>query len=474
MDVEHAHTAGPGRRLHAALAVAVAAALLLWAAAFNGHPFVQPDTGTYVQSSFTLRIPSDRPVFYGLFLAATHAGRTLWAPVVAQAVLVAVTLALVVRVATPAAGPATTVLVAAVLAAATSLPWFVGQISPDVFAGLTVLSFYLVVTGRDRLGRPARVFAFASLVVAAMVHSSHLLLVGALAACVQAARRVPALGTPRAARRRAWAALATAIVLTMFGNLVLAGKPVLGRGSHAFLLGRLIEDGVLARVLDEQCATTPYRLCAFRAELPTTADGYLWPADGLLARTGGWSGSKAESWRLILTAVATHPLEIAAGSLASSARQLLRFRTGDALAASAAESWVETVLAARFPGEHARYTQARQRQGTLPLAALAAWHQAVSLVAAGALAVAVIGRGPGGPAPALAALVVVALVANAVVSGALSGVHDRYQARLVWLVVLAALLAPHPRRDSRPPLRAPLQPDARAGTNPTLDQEGCA
>ena len=42
----------------------------------------------------------------------------------------------------------------------------------------------------------------------------------------------------------------------------------------------------------------------------------------------------------------------------------------------------------------------------------------------------------------------VGLGANAVATGALSGPHDRYQARIAWLLPLAALLAgPLARRD---------------------------
>ena len=40
----------------------------------------------------------------------------------------------------------------------------------------------------------------------------------------------------------------------------------------------------------------------------------------------------------------------------------------------------------------------------------------------------------------LAALALVALLANAFATGALSGPHDRYQARIAWLVLLAPAL----------------------------------
>ena len=42
----------------------------------------------------------------------------------------------------------------------------------------------------------------------------------------------------------------------------------------------------------------------------------------------------------------------------------------------------------------------------------------------------------------LAAVVALAILANAAVCGALSNPHDRYGARMVWLATLVVLLAP--------------------------------
>src|SRR4051794_17330328 len=58
--------------------VMLLAAIMLSPALWNGYPLVHSDTGTYVDSAFTGDVPSDRPVFYGLFLAATLVRLTPW------------------------------------------------------------------------------------------------------------------------------------------------------------------------------------------------------------------------------------------------------------------------------------------------------------------------------------------------------------------------------------------------------------
>jgi hypothetical protein len=61
-----------------------------------------------------------------------------------------------------------------------------------------------------------------------------------------------------------------------------------------------------------------------------------------------------------------------------------------------------------------------------------------------------LGRGEYGDLRLLAATVAVALLANAVVCGALSNPHDRYGARLAWIATFAVVLVPMRYAVTRP------------------------
>lgn len=147
--------------------------------------------------------------------------------------------------------------------------------------------------------------------------------------------------------------LAAAVLILVAGNLILSGRLAINQGAHAFLMGRPIEDGVMQQVLDARCPRVSYRLCAFRDRLPASADDCLWDPKGLLERTGGWSGSRSESWHLILVAAVTHPLLVAEGALRSSGRQLVCFLAiatlhfGVALAAGVASRRLSDCLRAQ-------------------------------------------------------------------------------------------------------------------------------
>jgi hypothetical protein len=128
--------------------------------------------------------------------------------------------------------------------------------------------------------------------------------------------------------------------------------------------------------------------------------------------------------------------------LGNTARQLMLFATGDGL-----EAWPQTVtpwILRDFPRfEAATYLAARQTNNAAVLPVwLVTLHSAVALISvivcAGFLPVAVRRRHR---VAGFLAIVLLALPANALITGGLSGPHDRYQSRVMWLPPLLAALA---------------------------------
>ena len=92
-----------------------------------------------------------------------------------------------------------------------------------------------------------------------------------------------------------------------------------------------------------------------------------------------------------------------------------------------------------MPVARLRYVQTRQAQETLHeefFAALQYWTVLASLVAIGTGLVFV--RHWSGRMTGLTTIIVMAVTTNAAVTGILSNVEDRYQARVIWLVPLLA------------------------------------
>src|SRR5207249_3449890 len=112
-------------------------------------------------------------------------------------------------------------------------------------------------------------------------------------------------------------------------NKTLSGKFQYSRGSHLFLMARLIEDGALYKLLNDRCAIKPYALCPYKEQLKNaTGDWFLWLDDSPLEKIGGWENSEAQSWPMILDTVRYYPWDVIRGSLKGIASQLVAFQTG--------------------------------------------------------------------------------------------------------------------------------------------------
>lgn len=443
-------------------AIGLAALMLLWPAFWNGYPLVFSDTGTYLTQTIDHYLGWDRPVFYSLFLYPLHLQQTLWPPVVAQAVLAAWLLHLLRRVLLPESS--TWVLLALVvpLTALTALPVVVSQLMPDVFTSLLVIAIALTVLTPELLSRgEARLLLPASSFMIA-VHQSNIPLSLALLLVLLPLRRVlgAAPGPLRDRMGWLWRALLPwpfACVALISVNLIGHDRASLSPFGDVFLLTRLIYDGPGLRTLQRDCPQSGWRLCTVLGRLPPNSDDFLWRRDSPLVQAGGAKAVSGEAWTIILATIREDPGAVLRGFVVNAVVQFGRFATGDGL-----QPWPETVtpvIVRDFPRAEAQaYAAARQQRGDMgglnasalfvqqghglvpgPLIVL---HMIAAIAGiAGAVWVLFLGLRRHHVAAGFAAASLLGVLINAAITGGLSGPHDRYQSRIIWLPLAVALLA---------------------------------
>jgi hypothetical protein len=422
----------------------LSAAVLLWPALWNGYPLVFADTGTYLSQAIERYLAWDRPVFYSLFLFPLHMTLTTWPAIVAQALLAAHTLHLVRRALLPEISAWWLLSGVGFLSLATALPWFASQLMPDIFTPLLVLVMALLVLVPERLLPRERVWLvlFAAFMIAA--HQSHLpLALGLLLVLLPSRGR---LGAPTPLGRRgalmAIAPLVLAMTAMVAVNIAGVGRVSLSPYGNVFMLARVIYDGPGMDVLRRDCPRTDWRLCAFVDRFPPTSDDFLWRADSPLAKAGGARLVSGEANAIIAAAVRAEPGTELHAFFANGLYQLTHFATGDGL-----DPWPNTVtprIERDFPHpEVIAYAAASQTQGTLAVTTwMQALHGAVAILGViaccAALPIALRRRHI---SAGFVTAVLLALLANAAITGGFSGPHDRYQSRIMWLAPLTALLA---------------------------------
>jgi hypothetical protein len=449
---------GPDR--NGLVTIPLAAALLLWPAVWNGYPIVFADTGTYLAQAIHHYAGWDRPIFYSLFMFPLHATVTLWPVVIVQALIAAWVLHLVCRMLVPARPAAVFFGGVTVLSFATWLPWLVSELMPDLFTPLLVLLLVVLAWLPERVSYSEQLLLVSLTAFMIASQQSSLPLAGVLLSGL--ALLAWWRGTPSSAaglgpesvpgqilgptlRRRVLLILlppTLAVIGLCTVNLAANGRFAISPFGNIFLLARVTYDGPGMAVLRRDCPAEGWRLCPYLDRFPANSDSFLWDPDSPLNLAGGAKVVSQEAGAIISAALRSDPVGIVHAAIKNILLQLRRFASGDGLEPwpNQVTQWIERDFPSR---ERAAYEAARQQQGLMVVpAALAATHEVVSLVGVIActllLPIAVRRR-----APCLGFLVAVllALPLSAAITGALSGPHDRYQSRIMWLPPFIAALS---------------------------------
>ncbi len=422
-------------RLPGLVAVLAGAVLLVWPALVNGYPIVFSDTAALAAMGIEPNMGWDKPWVYGPLIRLLHGGVSLWGVVAGQALAVSAMLRLAAR-AVGVRGAWPHVGLCALLAVGSAAPWFVTFIMPDIAAPLAVLCLFVLAWGT--LGRLATACVIGLAAVAIAAHLAHLIVAAGCLVAVAATR----------ARRLLPCAAPLVLALAWLAGSNLVGNGVLGISPYGsvFALARLQADGPGADYIHSVCPAAALRVCAWSDRLPMDSDDFLWAGDSpVWAHDYGPIPFTPEASRLVSAIVRYEPWMVAEHMAANTVRQLVRVQVGDTLGPIYLDATVGLLLRTYFPAEELRRFEAgRQARGTLgAVAAPFVWLR-LGLLAVGAAGTVLLVPLMWRRQPAMAALaltVLLGVLANAFATGALSGPHDRYGARIAWLMLLAPALA---------------------------------
>lgn len=443
-------------------ALAGAMLALLAPAIWNGFPLMFFDSGAFIEQAIAGEFVPERSVFYSWFLKLFQPRLSLWIAVVAQAAMTVWVMAEFARAVAPDLAPdkapARFFAIVLALALGTGLPWYAGQVLADILAPLMVLSLYLLGFHAEALGWKRRAGLMAVAVLAATAHASHLGVAGGLAivtgiALSIARRRSADAPLTRPAPNWAMPAIAFALsfALILASNFARTGEVFFSRAGSAFVFARLLQDGIVKRLLDDTCPQSGYAMCIHKDNLPRTANDWLWGAHSPFWEMGDFTGTEAESHRIVVDSLKRYPLMHAETALRAMAEQFALFSTGDGIEPQ--NHLLVPIFAKYLPGQLAAYNAARQQNRQISFAWINPVHLAVGAVSLLAAAI-MLGLASGRPRAAwddgfyLPAFLLLALLGNAFICGALSNPHDRYQSRLIWTVTFAVLLLVARRRET--------------------------
>lgn len=466
----------------------IAAALLMcWPALYNGQPFFHTDTSAYIRGATagidrltggstawsrpvpaaTSPVPTPgsalqpapvpgaavtvpdtvlagRSVYYGLLLYAGYAAGGFWFTVVVQALVMAAVVALALR-GYGSLSPGTYALTMVMLSL-TPAALYVSYLMPDIFGGFAMLACGMLMYAPQPPRTGERLFWFATLVYSLLAHTTNVLLCAAMGLMALVAYRWL---SPRPARSGMFLVL-LAVLLALAGEAAFSAgvRHFLGEAPlrPPFVMARVIEDGPGERYLRTHCDRSDLTVCRFADRLPLSADEFLWSEDprrGVFAVTDPATrrALSAEQTRFVLAAVASDPVGQLRASALNFYNQLLGVRASEFTIWSGDRAAYASKLP---PATWEAMQRSRAYRGEVAVDMLTALASITSLAGAAYLLVAIAGRALGRVRPfgamPLALGLLFGVLANAAINGCLSVPHNRYQARVVWLLPFVALL----------------------------------
>ncbi|MGB0916384.1 MAG: hypothetical protein ACPGU4_02245 [Flavobacteriales bacterium] len=418
----------------------------MWPAIVNGYPLVYSDSGTYIISGFLKNVPMDRPIAYGLFINLLGAGTSLWFVVIAQALLVIFTIYMLVRLVTKSAPWPWTIGLVLVPGLTTGVSNYTSQIMPDIFSALSIVGFG-VLLAQKKFGW-LEVLLSCIVVLSAMFHFSILMVgmgMGIVAIIGWAICRTNFTVVRKAVL------LSTLPVLLVLGlNYSLTDEVFISKTSNVFTTARIMETGVLADFLTENCSQNEYLLCNSVNDFPNHAHEFLWNDDSPLYDedcrsrrfTACWL-EKNHHFGFMLKDIVTQPKylsQLAVIYTVDFFSQLGDFGIG-LLTPQTEGSAAQNCLTKVYPSELDAYKSTAQYKETQ-------FFKTASSIQMVMVILGLLGilwglfqayRNKTIQNYAWAFMLILGVLGNALSVTIFSGVLDRYQSRVIWILPLIAL-----------------------------------
>jgi hypothetical protein len=431
--------------------------IILLPSIINGYPILFSDTGTYILSGLDPMVPVDRPVFYGLFLRVTSLSISLWGTVISQSILVILFIVFMFKYIFGSAYVfRNSMITVALLSATTSLAYFTNHIVPDIFAPLVIIGVVLIAS---RPGLPVWLLCILLLLLAFLnlVHLSNLLITTSLTVIAIIGGLI--FIRKQWFRQRAKAllflsvlTLSSWILLPTVNHLMGAGF-VTSRAKNIFMMGSLLENGLMGGYLDETCGEKGYEICNYLDSLPEHAHIFLWEYYESPLYFGGcfekgWENCWMEQdpkYGIIIDDFFSNPYylwQFVRIGIRTSLRQVISYEVQPRRPEGKGTS-VHWPVEKHFSGDYQRYISAKQQQNYLYFNSLSLSQKILVPVSFVFLVLFTLIPGIRKKIPLHWRIftigILLALIINAFVCATFSHLTPRYQSRVIWIIPMLAL-----------------------------------
>jgi hypothetical protein len=416
--------------------------LIILPAIWNRFPLVFFDSGTYIDSCFTLTPKIDRPIGYSLFMRIVSWQASMWFVVIFQALILNYLIIKFLKIFNTIKDYRFYhIPIVIVLAIFTGMGWYASQIMPDIFTAILGLSIFVLFF--DKSIKIYELFLLSIFIFFSLIsHYSHLVIsILFLIFIFVFFFRFMKNQVDGFLIKTGLLSLIIALsfLFIAFYNYKNNEGFKISHSNHIFLNARLYGSGVLQRYLDENCHAEPSFLCNYKNELPDAQYKMLWSEESPINKEGlNWkeANKKLGDVNKRILKKPKYLFLFAFESLKSSIVQLTQVNVGSGIFPYIeGSSPYFNVYKYRRP-DFIAYKTSRQNWDQLdfkPVNFINYFLHIVSLI----MIVFVLMKKIGSP-DLLKTIwfVLLFIITNAIVTASMSNVYDRTHARVSWLMVL--------------------------------------
>jgi hypothetical protein len=424
------------------LSVVLGIVITLWPAIYNHYVLVFTDSELYINCGNEFSYTEDRSFVYGWFVGITSLHISLWFTIIAQAIIFNLTCYVFIKQNLGEFNDMMYVALVSLLSLFTALAWDVCYIMPDIFSAVSILLLAIIIHHK----RPFTKTWFAWLVfylLSLQMHFSFMLF-HCLALGILLIIRFVLSSYIRGISTTATLVL-FAGVLTNIGLFSLEKKALGADGfskvSHIFLMGKLVENGVLKSYLDAECTSKNYEICKYKNSLALDnySGNFLFHPSSAFQKTGAW-GSSHDEYKSIIHEILFTPKyawQYAKSIIIEATKSFSKNEIGNSIYAYPEGGWGPyPAIAKYYTNEMKAYNSSLQNRSkiTFPFQVISKMYVFMLIVSALGLIYQIRKK------TTVIFMTGLAIISNAIITGGLVGLEDRYSTRQNYLIILLFLV----------------------------------
>jgi hypothetical protein len=421
---------------------------------YNGFPLFFPDSMGYIISGFRDSAGNTRLWLYGGFVRHISLWETLWLVPFAQGLILSGTVYLMFKYFfRKKYAEISFVVYLLLVSATTALSFHVSMIMPDIFTPIVILSFCILLLA-TQLSKKDYIVAIFLFLLSSGMHNSHTLLNLSMIFVIVFSGLIKKWRPTYQRLGITFRKIVGMVVLVFASYLTTCtiqyskGGDFAGtRGGGIFLFARLCDFGLAQNYLKEHCDEVDSDICHHIGSIGL-GRYFLWSRGSYLNRSGTWhwSEEKVAFYNELCWKILTKPKYLkkyVIRCIEATVMQVLCFdynNQEDLI--NAKENGLMKAIQPYFPDYYlaAEYSRQIQKMYSDEEINLANSIQKIVLYISALIVLLFLffDKKYSEKQKAIVLVLLLGILANAFIVGAASGVYDRYQSRVAWLITLPA------------------------------------